>query len=102
MASASSPLAETPNTAVRLAGGATPKRVRTQRRTSPDELLVRSEPVRVKAGRVLVQAEHLIGQAMGTDDHVGTTPAAARTPPHDEISWPSQANTTASGGSGGR
>src|SRR5208282_3911481 len=32
---------------------------------------------------------------------VGGTPAVSRTPPHCDISWPSPANTTASGGSGG-
>src|SRR5215831_2548198 len=102
MASASSPLAETPNTAVRPAGSATPKRLRTHRRTSSTKNLScaanrsGSKPGEYSWSRSVSSARRCAPTII-----VDGTSAAARTPPHCEINWPSPANTTASGGSGG-
>src|SRR5215475_2358304 len=102
MASASSPLAETPNTAVRPTGSATPKRVRTQLRTSSTKNLScaanrsGSKPGEYSCSRSVSSARRCAPTII-----VDGTSAASRTRPHCEISWPSPANTTASGGSGG-
>ena len=72
MASASSPPAETPKTAVRSTGNAKPKRNRTQSADVLDEeRLVRCKSFRVKARRVLVQPQRLVSQAVRTNDHRG-------------------------------
>src|SRR5215469_8187635 len=102
MASASSPLAETPNTAVRPAGSAAPKRVRTHRRTSSAKNLScaanlsGSKPGEYSWSRSVSSARRCAPTII-----VDGTSAASRTPPHCEINWPSPANTTASAGSGG-
>src|SRR6266487_3173270 len=102
MASASSPLAETPNTAVRSAGSATPKRVRAHRRTSSTKNVScaanrsGSNPGEYSWRRSVSSASRCAPTII-----VDGTAAVSRTPPHCDISWPSPANTIASGGSGG-
>src|SRR5881409_4001879 len=67
MASASSPPAETPNTAVRRAGRVTPKRDRTH--ALDEKPLVCGKPFRIEARRVLVEPQRLVGHAVRADDH---------------------------------
>ena len=72
MASASSPLAETPNTAVRSAGSATPKRDRTHRRTSSTKnVSCAANRSASNPGEYSWSRQRLVGEPVDADDHRG-------------------------------
>src|SRR6202042_14845 len=109
MASASSPLAETPHTAVRSAGNATSNRDCAHRRTSSTRNF---SCAATRAGSnakapVLSPCEYSCSRRVSSSGRcapmiiVGGASAASSRRPHDVINWPSPANTTASGGAAG-